>query len=135
MKKGAVFSIYLAVLLIVIFWGHIGMHYLTEIDLFSNKIVLSYTLNFVLAILLLMVLQNSVNKKSTNTGFIFMAASGVKFVVFFLVFYPSYNADDVMQTSEFAAFFLPYAVCLILEVLFLSKQLNNQTYSSENASE
>jgi len=34
-----------------------------------------------------------------------------------------------MQTTEFAAFFGPYAICLTLEVLFLSKELNNQSYS------
>lgn len=135
MKKGIFFSLYVALVLCVVFGIHLGANYIVEIDLFSNQIVLSYIVNFVLAILLLVVLQYSVNKKSTHTGFLFMAGSAVKFIVFFLVFYPSYNADDTMQIAEFAAFFVPYAVCLILEVIYLSKQLNNQTYSSENTSE
>ncbi|MFC7356117.1 DUF6168 family protein [Jejudonia soesokkakensis] len=135
MKKGIVFSLYLALILSVVFGMHLGVNFFAEIDLFSNKILLSYSVNFVLAILLLIVLQYSVNKKSTNTGFLFMAGSAVKFVVFFLVFYPSFTVDDTMQLAEFAAFFVPYAVCLILEVAYLSKQLNNQSYSSKNPSD
>jgi hypothetical protein len=41
----------------------------------------------------------------------------------------------VMQTTEFAAFFVPYALCLIFEVIYLSKQLNNQSNSPEKSSE
>ena len=61
-----------------------------------------------------------------------MAGSGLKFVVFFILFYPEYQRDGTMQTSEFTAFFVPYALCLVIEVFYLSKQLNNQTYSEEN---
>ena len=64
-----------------------------------------------------------------------MAGSFVKFIIFFLVFYPIFQQDEMMQTSEFAAFFVPYAVCLAIEVVVLSKQLNNQTYSAENSEE
>jgi F0F1-type ATP synthase assembly protein I len=79
-----------------------------------------------LAATILLFIQARFNKKSAQTGFIFLGGSGLKFLVFFLVFYPYYRQDGVMATSEFAAFFIPYATCLILEVIFLSKQLNNQ---------
>ena len=67
----------------------------------------------------------------SQAGFIFMAGSGLKFLFFFLLFYPEYNSDGEMQTIEFVTFFVPYAVCLILEVIYLSKQLNNQSAEEE----
>ena len=60
-----------------------------------------------------------------------MAGSGLKFLLFFLLFYPSYKADGNMSTLEFISFFIPYAICLILEVSYLSKELNNQVFSSK----
>jgi hypothetical protein len=120
---------FLLVILLFVFCIHIGVLYLLELPLFENRIIASYVVNYVLAGLLLFLIQSNFNKQSSNTAFIFMLGSGIKFVVFFALFYPFYQADGVMETSEFAAFFVPYASCLTLEVIFLSKQLNNQTYS------
>jgi hypothetical protein len=105
-----------------------------DLPFFSDKIILSYGVNFLLAFLIYLIIQQTLNKNGAQAGFIFMAGSALKFIVFFSVFYPFYKADNAMQTSEFTAFFIPYAVCLILEVAYLSKQLNNQTYSKENSS-
>ena len=120
---------FLAVLLLVIsvvFAMHLFIIQNMGMPIFSDRIVLSYLLNNALAASILIFIQSKFNKKSSHTGFIFLGGSGVKFLVFFLVFYPFYREDGTMSTSEFAAFFVPYATCLILEVAFLSKQLNNQ---------
>jgi hypothetical protein len=53
-----------------------------------------------------------------------MAGSLLKFLIFFIVFYPGYKADGEMDSLEFAAFFVPYAICLILETFFTSKMLH-----------
>jgi len=82
--------------------------------------------NYLLAAVVLIVVEKTLSKNSAQAGFVFMAGSALKFLVFFLVFYPIYKADDEMQAVEFTAFFIPYAVCLITEVIYLSKQLNNQ---------
>jgi hypothetical protein len=82
--------------------------------------------NYLLAAVVLIVVEKTLNKNSAQAGFVFMAGSALKFLVFFLVFYPIYKADDEMQAVEFAAFFIPYSICLIAEVIYLSKQLNNQ---------
>ncbi len=111
---------------------HIGMLFLMNLPPFSDKILLSYGANFLLAAFIYLMIQKSLKKNGVHTGFIFMAGSGVKFIIFFSIFYPFYNRDNLLQTTEFGAFFIPYAVCLILEVAYLSKQLNNQTYSEEN---
>ena len=118
--------------LAITFGIHIGVLFALELPLFSDRIVLSYGVNFLLATFIYLIIQQTLKKNGTQAGFIFMAGSALKFIVFFSVFYPFYNQDDVMQKTEFTAFFIPYAVCLIMEVAYLSKQLNNQPYPDEN---
>jgi hypothetical protein len=116
-------------ILLVLFGVHIGLLYVLESPLFENRIIASYLINYLLAGFLLYLIQSNFNKQSSNTAFIFMLGSGIKFVFFFILFFPFYIQDAGMQTEEFAAFFVPYVTCLTLEVIFLTKQLNNQTYS------
>jgi len=52
-----------------------------------------------------------------------MAGSFLKFIVFFLVFYPPYKMDGNMDKLEFAAFFVPYVICLVLETVFTARML------------
>jgi hypothetical protein len=114
--------------LLLFFIVHIGVLYFLEAPLFQNRIILSYIVNYLLASGLLYFVQSNFNKQASNTAFIFLLGSAIKFVVFFILFYSHYSAVSQMQITEFAAFFGPYATCLILEVLFLSRELNNQSY-------
>ncbi len=126
-RKSLFFLILLAALLIIVFGVHLLiLHYLNK-DLFGNQIVLSYLINYVLAVVVLLIVEKTLNNNSAQAGFVFMAGSALKFLVFFLVFYPSYKEDGKMEAIEFTAFFVPYAICLITEVIYLSKQLNNQS--------
>ena len=105
-----------------------GAHFYTleklKLPLFDNKIVLAYIINISLAIFIYIGLYLLRKKQESNLGFIFMTGSLIKFGIFFLVFYPDYKANDDIQTLEFTTFFIPYAVCLIIETFFLSKLLN-----------
>lgn len=132
MAKTLKFLSLLLTLLVVAFGIHLVVLFVLKIELFSDRIILSYAVNFMLAAIVYVIIQQTFKKNSSQAGFIFMAGSGLKFLVFFLLFYPSYQADGEMQTTEFTAFFVPYALCLAVEVFYLSKQLNNQTYSAEN---
>lgn len=125
-QKSIRFTLFLGGILLFIFGIHLLALSLNEIPLWDHKIILSYTVNFVLAVLVLLMVERGMRKKSAQGGFIFMVGSALKFLVFFLVFYPSYKEDNVMETAEFITFFVPYGVCLTLEVYYLSKQLNNQ---------
>tara|TARA_B100000809_G_scaffold257721_1_gene299798 strand:+ start:12990 stop:13379 length:390 start_codon:yes stop_codon:yes gene_type:complete len=126
-SKSLIFLTLLAVLLILIFGTHVFTLHYTNNALFGNQIVESYLINYVLAVIVLLVVEKTLNKNSAQAGFIFMAGSALKFLVFFLVFYPAYKEDGNMETIEFTAFFIPYAICLITEVIYLSKQLNKQS--------
>ncbi|MBC30356.1 MAG: hypothetical protein CMH48_05880 [Muricauda sp.] len=96
-----------------------------EKPLWGNLIALSYLLNFTLALGIFLALYFLRNKLGNAMGFLFMGGSLLKFVVFFLVFYPGYKSDGTIQGVEFAAFFVPYAVALVLETYFAAKMLKN----------
>lgn len=106
-----------------------GAHFYTlnklELPLFNNKIVLAYIINFSLAIFIYVGLYLLRKKQESNLGFIFMTGSLIKFGIFFLIFYPGYKSDGEIQTLEFTTFFIPYAVCLIIETYYLTKLLNS----------
>jgi hypothetical protein len=106
-----------------------GSHFYTleklQLPLFDNKIVLAYFINISLAIFIYVGLYLLRKKQESNLGFIFMTGSLIKFGIFFLIFYPEYKYDGEIQTLEFTTFFIPYAVCLIIETYFLTKLLNS----------
>jgi hypothetical protein len=126
-KESIAFLARLFFILILVFGIQVAvLHYHKHI-LFDNKIVLAYAINFVLAGVVLYLLERVMKSKSSQAGLIFLVGSGLKFLCYFIIFNPTYKADGAVTTLEFTAFFVPYLVCLILEVLYLSKQLNNQT--------
>ncbi|MAY23831.1 MAG: hypothetical protein CMC74_13700 [Flavobacteriaceae bacterium] len=124
--KSIRFLVILLLVLSIVFGIHLLLLAVMGQPLFAHRILAAYVINFLLALVVLFLVQRSLQKNSAQAGFVFMAGSGLKFVVFFIVFYPFYRANDAMETIEFTTFFTPYAICLILEVAYLSKQLNNQ---------
>ncbi len=84
----------------------------------------AYLFNFLAASAILVFLLRLAKKNKSNLGFIFMGGSFLKFLVFFLVFFPVYKADGEMQTIEFSSFFIPYAICLSVKSFVLIRQLN-----------
>ena len=119
-----VFIISLILLLTLSF----GLHFLvleylqrsfTTYDLFYP-----YSVNFLLASIITIGLYLLRVKQAANLGFIFMGSSFFKFIVFFLVFYPIYNIDGELSPIEFGWFFIPYAISLTFETIFLVRILN-----------
>ncbi len=127
-KKSIRFVLLMFVILIVVFTIHNSILNYYQIPLFSNHLLLSYLLNFGLAIAILVLVERAIKKKSTHSGMFFITGSALKYLVFFMVLYPLFIEDNTISKPEFASFFVPYTVCLILEVTYLSKQLNRQTF-------
>lgn len=121
------FVIVLLPLLVMAFGLHLFILNMRDLPLFGNKIVLSYSINAVLAIAIIMALFKLKERYKDQIGFLYLFGSGLKFLVFFIVFYPSYHSDGVMSKLEFAAFFVPYVICLVLETIFLAKMLNKMS--------
>ncbi len=118
------FTIKVIALLTLAFCIHIGVLKILELPLFNDKIILSYTVNLILVIVIFGILYLLKEKYKSQLGFLFLAGSFLKFVVFFIVFYPIYDADDNISKLEFAAFFVPYVLGLIFETYSLSKWLS-----------
>ncbi|MDC1364888.1 hypothetical protein N8258_00540 [Algibacter sp.] len=118
------FAIKTVILLTVVFAIHLLVLNVLQLPLFENRIVLSYIVNLVLVIVIFGILYLLKEKYKSQLGFLFLAGSLLKFVVFFFLFYPFYKFDNIITKLEFAAFFVPYVIGLILESVSLSKWLN-----------
>ena len=95
------------------------------LDPTGDLLARSYGVNFVLAFAIVAVLFAFRRKLKNQIGFLFIAGSLLKFLVFFIFFHPSFTADEVMTRGEFASFFAPYFISLILETYFASRMLRN----------
>tara|TARA_B100000780_G_scaffold75637_1_gene50934 strand:- start:223 stop:606 length:384 start_codon:yes stop_codon:yes gene_type:complete len=103
---------------------HILILYFLDFPLFKNKILLSYTANILLAMLVFLMLFFLRKKFKNQLGVIFLIGSILKFGLFFIFFYKPYNADGVISRTEFFAFFVPYFFTHTIEIFSLSKWLN-----------
>ena len=105
------------------------IHYLVNASLEKgavvNQLVYSYSINILLACSVIVLLFLLKKRLRDQLGFLFMLASMLKFVFFFILFYPEYNADGDLSRLEFLTFFIPYVICLITESVILSKFLNS----------
>lgn len=115
----------LIVLLLITFGLHILVLSARELPVLDNLIVRSYVVNGLLAAIIFILLFKFRQKLKNQIGFLFMGGSLLKFLFFFLLFYPVYKSDGDMSGLEFGAFFIPYAVALFLETFYTSKMLKN----------
>ena len=109
---------------LVAFVAHLLINNLFIESITVNQLIYSYVVNVILACGVIILLFALRNKLKDQLGFIFMAASMLKFVFFFFLFFPQYKADGVLTRLEFLTFFIPYVICLITESVILSKFLN-----------
>ena len=103
---------------------HIGILNFLVLPLFENKIILSYVINLLLAAIIFTAIYRLKETQKDNLGFLFIGGSFIKFLVFFLLFYPFFKLDGNIDKLEFSSFFVPYIVCLVIETTSLSKFLN-----------
>ena len=118
------FSSKLILILTLAFGSHMMTLHVLEFPLFENKIILAYIANAALAILIFAFLLKMKEKYKEQLGFLFLVGSLLKFVIFFVFFYGSYKADGSISKLEFAAFFVPYLLALVVETSSLAKWLN-----------
>jgi hypothetical protein len=111
------FALLLFAILTIVFGIHVFI--LTQLGhpVFEHLIVEAYLLNYGLAIGIYLTLFLLKKKMSTQMGFLYMAGSFLKFLFFFIFFYPSYKLDGSLDAYEFAAFFTPYVISLFFETL------------------
>ncbi len=118
------FSLLLLGVVSVVFALHLLVLNLLGFPLLDNQIIACYLFNLIVAKVIVILLSLLQHKVAESLGYIFMLGSLVKFGLFFIIFYPNFKADGDVSRIEFFSFFVPYAICLIVEVVFLSKTLN-----------
>jgi len=102
-------------------------HYLLSSILAIPEIswaIRGYAINGGLATAIFLGLLLFGKKGINNLGYIFVFASTIKLIFFFIVFRPHFNIDDVITKPEFFSFFIPYLLALVVEVFFLVQVLN-----------
>ena len=109
---------------VLVFALHVSVRAWAGLGLFPPDILWSYGVNMSLGLLLVYLVTNVLSERSMNVGWTFIGTSGLKFLFFFIVVWPEINRDQSISTSEFGAFFVPYTVCLFMELRFLAKRLN-----------
>lgn len=126
MKSSFKFAIWLLIILLAVFGLHVMTLKSQNIYPYHHQIEMAYVINYILAAMGFFLLIFLKKKRSNVLGFVFMGISLIKFTFFFVFFYPDYKADGFTEATEFAAFFTPYAVCLIFETGNLIKILNRE---------
>ncbi len=132
MSKVYSFIFNLLSLLSVVFIIHISILKLLDYKPFSNQIIATYLVNYFLALAIYLFINKLKIKYGHLTGFLFMIGSFLKFLIFFIFFFPLYRLDGVINRFEFASFFIPYLTCLVFETLFLVKILNKESIDTKN---
>lgn len=84
----------------------------------------AYLLNTVTATIIFTVIVRLRERYSEQLGFVFLAGSGLKFLLFFLFMYPVFHADGALSRTEFATFFIPYSITTGIEIIALARILN-----------
>ena len=123
-KTNLFFSISLFFLVFLVFFLiHISVLSFYQVQLTSSFIFPSYIFNFVISILVLIVITKLGKSKNFYLGFVFMFLSGVKLLIFLLIFYPVFNYDNKIDIIEKTSFLVPYFLGLILEIASVIPQL------------
>ena len=118
------FLLLLTLITTVAFVVHVITRIQLSLDWNAYLLMPAYIFNYLLAGASGILLYKFRTRFSASLGFIFFGISLLKFLLFFVFFYPTYHADGEISKAEFGTFFIPYALCLIIETRFLIKELN-----------
>ena len=93
---------------------------------FHPFLIRSYAFNLVLGIIFLIVYLAFKSKISLHLGYYFLYFSLLKFLLFFILVYPGMDRSEGLRSPSFLAFFAPYVIFLIHEIVFVTKEMNKR---------
>ena len=120
-KQGVKFLLLIFTILLFAFILHCKTQEYFGDEEYSNYIIECYLLNFIITAIISNLIIFLYNKMKDSLGFLFIMASTIKFISFFLFIYPKYDIVPGLKSGEFAAFFIPYLICIVAEVIYLKK--------------
>lgn len=111
-KKLSKIAFYLLVLLLTSFSVHALSQEKLFGNLYANHLILSYSIQMVLAIATYSLLLILHKKHKDKLGFIYIAGSILKFIIAYVILRPIFNSDNQISRPEFLSLFIPYLLAL-----------------------
>lgn len=124
MKKIIPLLFLFSALLAVVFATHSYVFTTMGLAWNSHQIIAAYLVNMAVVIFIIAAIILLPDMFSQARGQIFLGGSLLKFLLFFVMFYPAYKQDGDLSRVEFFTFFVPYSFCLLAET-FISIRLIN----------
>jgi len=120
------FSAKLLILMTGLFWLHTfainQLGYTVQDELLRS----CYLFNTLIALVFFLLLLLVSKQDPSVLGWVFLLTTGLKFLLFSILIYPSFQADGLSPKQEFLTFFIPYASATTLEIHQLIKILNRE---------
>lgn len=120
------------VLLTALLGASFAVHALLQHDLkigaFESHIVINYCFNYFFTIAFFIVLLVYERRKSDLLGFVFLAASTIKLILFLFILYPNIKEVTGFRSVEFTSFFVPYGISVVIEILYMLRILNSKSF-------
>lgn len=88
-----------------------------------NLMTAAYCVNYALGMGVYVAVLFAHRHHPMITGYVFLSGSAIKFLVFFLFFYPLFTNDSNLSRVEFAVFFVPYIATLTTTVVASARAL------------
>lgn len=115
----------LGIALGISFGVHTWIRNQSDLQPIGDLLPMSYLFNFFMAYGIVTGLYLVRIRMRQQIGFLFIGGSLLKFLVFFLFFYPSFTADGTISRAEFSSFFVPYFIALATETYYTASMLKN----------
>ena len=92
----------------------------------GNILKVCYLFNTLITLAFFLLLLFVSKHNPTILGWVFLLTTGIKFLLFFTLIYPSFQRIGMSRAQEFLSFFIPYVAALTLEIYELIKILNRK---------
>ena len=119
MKKTLLYLTFL-----IVFMAGVFLIHLQTFPTARPFLINSYIINAFLAIVSLTVLGWGMYNRKSNLALLYMVTVFLKLGVYFMYFRPVFERDGVLTRNEFFVFFVPYAVGLFVEIVYLIRRYN-----------
>jgi hypothetical protein len=122
MKTKRFFRFFITLLILVV-PSFIG-HYMVSKSEWRNELLLTYGFNVFLGVIFLLIFLWKEKILKPYLGYYFLYFSLFKFVVFLSLVQPMLDRSGGVKGHAFLSFFIPYALCLLIEIRFVIRELN-----------
>lgn len=92
---------------------------------FEDLMIKSYTANLLMATSVFLIIEKLKKNQKSILGYVFLGGSTFKFFIYFVYIYPLILETGEFTKPKFFMFFIPYGICLIVEVIFLVRLLGD----------